>query len=231
MVNNGSLIVVEGACDGIGKSTQFSLLKDHLIDDGLEVVTHHFPSYGTVQGEMVERYLRGEFGDISSLSPYFINTLYAVDRAYTWYNYLKDEYMNGKTILLDRYTTSSLIYQSALMNSELEKKKFANYVCDFEYHRLNIAEPDLVIFLNAPFDLVTEFRNKRKVNDGVVGDIHETNLDFMKKVYNSALFMRDYFNWDAICCNSYSDMRSIDDIHNDVYGLVKKKIFKSNNSL
>ena len=85
----GKLIIVEGACDGIGKSTQYIKLYERLIDDGYEVVKHHFPSYGTFHGVPVEKYLAGEFGEIKDLSPYFINSLYANDRAIAWHLNLK----------------------------------------------------------------------------------------------------------------------------------------------
>lgn len=160
-MEKGKLIVVEGACDGIGKSTQYKLLKEKL--------------------------------------------------------------ENGNIILLDRYTTSSLIYQSALIDNEEEKKKFIDYVIDFEYKKIGIKEPDQVIFLYAPFDLVTEMRNNRKENDGVSNDIHERDLEFMKKVYDSAMFIADYLSWDKINCEKNNSMRSIDDIHSEIYSLVRKK--------
>ena len=47
MMEKGKLIVIEGACDGIGKTTQYKLLCDHLIKDGQVITYHHFPSYGT----------------------------------------------------------------------------------------------------------------------------------------------------------------------------------------
>ena len=216
----GKLIVMEGACDGIGKSTQYKLLGDRLIKDGRKIVTHHFPSYGTDQGRLVEEYLEGKFGGPSELSPYFINSLYAIDRKITWNNELKDNYDDGETILLDRYTTSSLIYQAALM-SEKEKKKFVDYVCDYEYEKLGIQRPDQVIFLTAPFDLVTDMRNKREVNDGVVNDIHERDLEFMKKVYDNAQFLSEYLNWNLVECTHGRSMDSIDEIHEKVYRLVK----------
>ena len=152
----GKLIVVEGACDGIGKTTQFEKLKEHLQNDGKEIAYHHFPTYGTYYGAPVEKYLQGEFGKPKDLSPYFINSLYAVDRAVAWYSELKKLYDKGDIILLDRYTTSSLIYQSALIENLDEKKKFIDYVTEFEYGKIGIKEPDNVIFLHAPFDLVTK---------------------------------------------------------------------------
>lgn len=217
----GKLIVVEGACDGIGKSTQYTLLKERLIKDGNNVVSHHFPSYGEYQGVPVEKYLKGEFGNIEDLSPYFINNLYAVDRAITWHSYLKKEYQNS-IILLDRYTTSSLIYQSALIDDIEKRKEFIDYVISFEYEKLGIKEPDLVIFLEAPYDLVKKLRNERKVNDGIQNDIHEKNDEFMRRVYENALFVADYLKFSKIKCNDGDHMRSIEDIHNDIYKLIKK---------
>lgn len=222
-MEKGKLIVVEGACDGIGKSIQYLKLYQKLQNYGHDIFSHHFPSYGTYQGAPVENYLKGEYGQPSELTPYFINGLYAMDRGITWYSELKSLYEQGKIILLDRYTTSSLIYQSALISDLEEKKKFVDYVIDFEYHKIGLQEPDNVIFLHAPFDLVTEIRNARKQNEGVVNDIHEQNLDFMKKVYESAMFIADYLSWDRIKCNDGDKMRTIEDINEEVYSLVKRK--------
>lgn len=224
-MSKGNLIVIEGACDGIGKSTQYELLKKDLSNDGKIITSHHFPSYNTYHGYPVEKYLKGDFGNADELSPYFINSLYANDRAITWYTNLKHLYEAGDTILLDRYTTSSLIYQSALFDDLKEKEKFINYVADYEYNKLGIKEPDSVIFLYAPFDLVAEMRNKRKNNDGVANDIYERDLSLMKKVYDSAIFVANYFGWDKVNCSYNDKMRSIDDIHEEVYSLVKKRKF------
>ncbi len=149
--------------------------------------------------------------------------MYAVDRAVAWYSELKELYDKGDIILLDRYTTSSLIYQSALIEDQDEKKKFIDYVTEFEYGKIGIKAPDNVIFLHAPFDLVTKIRSQRKQNDGVENDIHERDLEFMQKVYESAMFVAEYLNWDKVECSENDKMRSIEDIHEDVYRLVKKK--------
>ena len=217
-MSKGRIIVVEGACDGIGKSTQYNLLKEKLGD---KVVTHHFPTYNSYQGKGVEEYLSGNYGDISSLSPYFVNNLYAYDRVVTWITELKEKYDNGYTILLDRYTTSSIIYQSCVISDLEERKKFIDYVIDYEYNKLGIGTPDQVIFLTAPFDVVTNLRNQRKENDGIINDIHEKNIDFMKKVYDNALFVADYLKWDKIECANGEKFKEIDEIHKEIYKKVK----------
>lgn len=221
----GKLIVIEGSCDGVGKSTQYRMLIDRLKEEKENmIITHHFPSYGTYQGRPVEEYLKGNYGKISELSPYFVNSLYAQDRAITWVNGLKHEYDNGSIIILDRYTTSSLIYQSSVIEDKKEREDFINYVYDYEYNKIGIAKPDLVIFLHAPFEVAQALKKKRKNNDGVENDIHERDYSFMKRVSDNSIDIAKKFNWDFIECAENEEMRSVQDIHEDVYSLVKKKI-------
>lgn len=222
-MEKGRLIVIEGACDGIGKTTQYELLKQKLEFEEKRVACHHFPSYNTYHGAPVEKYLAGELGHPSELSPYFINALYATDRAIAWHTKLKKLYEEGKTILMDRYTTSSLIYQSALIEDYNEKIAFIDYIVDFEYERLGIQKPDKVIFLYAPFDLVTEIRQKRVNYEGLDNDIHEKDLEYMRKVYDNAMFVAKYLGWDMIKCNIDNKMRRIESIHDEIYQRIRAK--------
>lgn len=222
-MNKGKLIVIEGACDGIGKSTQFELLKARLIKEGNEIYTHHFPTYNTIQGFLVEEYLKGNLGKKEKLSPYFIHMLYATDRTITWQNEIKEQYEKGKIIVLDRYTTSSIIYQSALINDTQKRKEFINYIIDYEYNKLGIKKPDKTIFLSADFDLITNLRKQRTNNNGINHDIHELDIEFMKKVYDNALFCAHYLGWDIINCSDKEKMFSKEKIHEEVYRLVKKR--------
>lgn len=229
-MNKGKLIVLEGSCDGIGKTTQHDLLKQRLITEGKKITTHHFPSYNTYQGAPVEKYLDGKYGSPSELSPYFINSLYAVDRGITWIEELKPAYEQGNIILLDRYTTSSLIYQAATIENIEERKNFIDYVIDFEYNKIGIKEPDKTIFLHVPFDLATQLRNERKQKEGEIieNDIHENDLEYMKKVYDNAIFIADYLSWHQVECNDGSKMRSREDINEEIYQIMSMPDIKRN---
>ena len=216
----GKLIVIEGACDGIGKTTQYNLLKEYLLEKGYNIFSHHFPTYKSKQGLLVEQYLNGDLGKPEDLSAYLINSIYAIDRAIAWNNELKAEYEKGSIILLDRYTTSSLIYQSCLLNSEEEKKKFIDFVEDYEYNKLGIKRPDKVIFLTADFDVVTNMRSKRLDNDGVKNDVYERDNELMKKIYDNSHFVSKYLKFDIVKCDIDGKLKSIEDIQNDIRKIV-----------
>ena len=108
------------------------------------------------------------------------------------------------------------------MQNQDQIKEFLDFVTDFEYNKIGIKEPDNVIFLHAPFDLVTKIRNARKSNEGLINDIHERNIEYMKKVYENSMFIADYLKWNMVQCNKGNQMRSIEDIHEDVYRLVRE---------
>ena len=88
-MEKGKVIVIEGAGDGMGKSTQMKCLKNKLESEGQKMFSHHFPSYNTYHGRPIEEYLKGIYGSSKELSPYFIHSLYAQDRAIAWLTILK----------------------------------------------------------------------------------------------------------------------------------------------
>lgn len=216
----GKLIVIEGASDGIGKSTQLELLMEKLKKENIEVMSHHFPTYGTPQGRPVEMYLKGEFGPTDSLSPYFINTTFALDRAATYKKEFSEFYNNGGVIICDRYTTSSLIYQCASLEGK-EKEDFIDYVIDFEYNKLGVKEPDAVIFLDADYDAIEAIRRKRTIDDNIEEDILESDRALLRKVYDNSHFVCERLGWTKVICDDgKGGMRDKNDIGDEVYAFV-----------
>jgi dTMP kinase len=180
------LIVIEGL-DGAGKSTQISLLKEWFTERNLQCRYIHFPRMDTPYfGELIARFLRGEFGDISSVDPYLVAMLYAGDRKdasamiETW---LDEKYF----VVLDRYTYSNIAYQCAKLHSKAEEKKLREWILKLEFEHFGIPKPDLNIFLDVPFRFTEEkLKNSRNGEDRnyLMGnrDIHESSLDFQKRV-------------------------------------------------
>mgnify|MGYP000908881385 FL=1 len=180
------LIVIEGL-DGAGKSTQISLLKEWFAERQLHCRYIHFPRTDAPYfGELIARFLRGEFGDLDNVDPYLVAMLYAGDRKdaapmiETW---LEEKYF----VILDRYTYSNIAYQCAKMNSDPEVKKLRDWIMDLEFTHFAIPKPDINIFLDVPFRFTEEkLRNKRQGDDRsyLLGsiDIHESSLAFQKRV-------------------------------------------------
>ena len=211
------LIVIEGVSDGVGKTTQVKELYKKLIDSGKEVVYHHFPSYGSVGASLVEEYLKGNLGKREGIGPYAISSFYAMDRFYVYHNELKKALNEGKIVLLDRYTTSNLIYQGSFFE---DKDEFLDYVTDYEYNKLGLKKPDLVIFLKLDKSIAKELRKNRDT-DGVEGDINEKDTVFLDKVYDNSLYVADKYDFKVIECSKDGVLRSIDDISREVYSIVK----------
>jgi dTMP kinase len=180
------LFVIEGV-DGAGKSTQIKLLKDFFSKKGYNCEYLHFPRTETPYfGELIARFLRGEFGSLNDVDPYLVAMLYAGDRkdaADLIINWLSEE----KIVLLDRYTYSNIAYQCAKLNDALLQDKLMNWILSLEFNHFFIPKPDLNIFLDVPFAFAENNLSKTRMGndrDYLNGnrDIHEESMVFQKKV-------------------------------------------------
>jgi dTMP kinase len=180
------LFVIEGV-DGAGKSTQIKMLSDFFAEKGYKCEYLHFPRTSAPYfGELIARFLRGEFGSLNEVNPYLVAMLYAGDRkdaAETINNWLHE----GKIVLLDRYTYSNIAYQCAKLDSTDARYELMKWILSLEFDHFAIPKPDLNIFLDVPFSFT-----EKKLSDARTGsdrsylngnrDIHEEDLVFQKKV-------------------------------------------------
>ena len=180
------LIVLEGL-DGAGKSTQVRMLKDYLASrpGGLEYI--HFPRYDApVYGELISRFLRGDFGDNDSVHPQLVALLFAEDR-HGAVPQIREALEAGKTVLLDRYVYSNIAYQCAKLKDRSEAERLRDWILETEYGPFGLPRPDLNIFLDVPVGFVQEKLNSQRQGgdrDYLEGhqDIHEASIDFQKQV-------------------------------------------------
>lgn len=180
------LFVIEGV-DGSGKSTQLNLLGDFLTGEGYKCEYLHFPRTGSpFFGELIARFLRGEFGSLRDVDPYLVAMLYAGDRkdaSETIRKWLGE----SKIVLLDRYTYSNVAYQCAKLKDNDSRNKLMDWIIRLEFEHFGIPVPDLNIFLDVPFSFTEKkLLSKRTGGDrdylNGSSDIHEESLDFQKKV-------------------------------------------------
>ena len=218
----GKLIVIEGVSDGIGKTTQVELLYNKLVSEGYDVLYHHFPSYGVKSAVLVEDYLKGDLGKREDIGPYAVSSFYAIDRFYVYYTKLKQDLLEGKIVLLDRYTTSNLIYQGALFDDK-DKDNFMDYITDYEYNKLGLMEPSLVIFLKVDKNYSVKLLSDR-FKENKTTDINERDTKFLDKVYDNSLYVASKYNFKVVDCSCDNRLRSIDDISDEIYSIVKENI-------
>ncbi len=223
------LIVIEGL-DGAGKSTQISLLKNWFAERNLQCRYIHFPRTGSPWfGELIARFLRGEFGDIDSVDPYLVAMLYAGDRKdasamiETW---LEEKYF----VILDRYTYSNIAYQCAKLHSKSEVMRLRDWIMKLEFEHFGIPRPDINIFLDVPFRFTEEkLKNNRQGEDRsyLMGsnDIHESSLDFQRRVREAYITIAaDDESLQVInCFNTENEILMPDDIFAMIMDKLRKK--------
>jgi dTMP kinase len=211
----GKLIVIEGL-DGAGKSTQFERLLTHYKAQNKEIVGISFPNYEEDSSALVKMYLHGQIGeDANKINPYAASSFYSVDRFAAYKRHWEKDYLAGRSVLASRYTTSNIIYQ---MN-KCPKDKWDNYIdwlYDFEFNKMGLPKPDLVIFLEVPLSVSEKLLSKRYEGDDSKKDIHEKNKSFMKSCYESAHYAAKKLNWKVIDCTKDGQMRSIEEILADL---------------
>ncbi|MBL7113493.1 MAG: dTMP kinase [Bacteroidales bacterium] len=179
-------IVIEGL-DGSGKSTQIKLLLKHLKGKNIPYQFLHFPrTESPIYGELIARFLRGEFGEMSTVHPYLVALIFAGDRNEAQHT-IKKWLDEGYFVLLDRYVNSNIAYQCAKLESAPDRDKLSKWIRHLEYEYNQIPQPDKSIFLDVPFGFTQEkLTNDRMGNDrdylNGKQDIHEDDLDFQQKV-------------------------------------------------
>ncbi len=224
----GKFIVIEGT-DGSGKTEQFKRLTQGLRKNKISYRLVDFPQYGKPSAYFVEKYLRGEYGQLKEIGPYKASLFYALDR-YDVANKISRWLSQGKVVLANRYVGSNLGHQGVKIKSKKVRKTFYRWVEDLEYRILNIPRPDLNIFLHVPariaYHLVGKqddrgyLKNKKR-------DLHTKGISHLicaEKIYLeiTKLFPKDFV---MIECVPGKKLLTIDEIAEKVWKIVKKRIY------
>ena len=180
------LIVLEGL-DGAGKSTQVKKLREYLTARCGELEYIHFPRYeSAVYGDLISRFLRGEFGPNDAVHPQLVALLFAEDR-HAAADEIKAKLAEGKMVLLDRYVYSNIAYQCAKLSDDKEAEALRSWIEDTEYGQFGLPRPDLNLFLDVPISFVEHSLSGARGGDDREylhgsSDIHESDISFQKRV-------------------------------------------------
>ena len=212
----GKLIVIEGT-DGSGKSTQFKLLTSRLESENRAFQKLVFPQYAEPSSALIRMYLGGEFGTKpSDVNAYAASAFYAVDRYASFKKVWGDWYQNGGLIVSDRYTTSNAVHQAS-KEPEENQARFLQWLYEFEYDKLGLPRPDLTIYLDVPTDFTEQMMRKRESDTHTSADIHEKDLEYLATCRRTGRAAAAFYNWTVVECVRDGQMRSIEDIHEEIY--------------
>lgn len=217
----GKLIVIEGT-DGSGKSTQFRLLTSRLEQEQVAFQKLVFPRYSEPSSALIRMYLGGEFGTSpNSVNAYAASTFYAVDRYASYKMDWGQWYENGGLVVSDRYTTSNAVHQAS-KEPEEKRKAFLAWLYDLEYGKLGLPRPDLILYLDVPTDFTETMMRRREQDTNTHADIHEQDLAYLAACRQSGKAAAEFYGWQVIQCVKDGAMRSIEDIHEEIYRLVRQ---------
>jgi len=223
-IKKGKLIVIEGT-DSSGKETQTAMLFERLSEKISNIRKISFPNYESPACSPVKMYLAGEFGtDAEKVNPYPASTMYAIDRYASYKTDWGKFYNDGGILITDRYTTSNMVHQASKIDNSQEKDMYLSWLEDLEYNKMGIPRPDLVIFLNMPTETAQKLmaERKNKITGEDKKDIHEKNVEYLKKSHKNACEISKKYSWKEIKCLEDDRLKTIEEISNEVFELVNE---------
>ena len=169
-MNKGLFITFEGA-DGCGKTTQLNNVKTFLEEKGFDVVVTREPGALEI-GQKIRNILLHYDGVVADRCEMF---LFLADRAQHVETFIKPAIEQGKIVLCDRHTDSTIAYQGYGRGQNIELLNDLNKIA------INDIVPDLTLL----FDVSTEVAQERVGNEK--DRMEAAGIDFHKKVRNGYL--------------------------------------------
>ena len=233
----GKLIVVEGT-DCSGKETQTNLLMERLKSDGLSVDKLSFPMYDTPTGKIIGACLLGkphmcdellkqnhsffpEGG--GSIDPIAAIDLYAADRRYNLPR-INEALEENDIVILDRYVPSNMAHRGGMIKDTLKRRYMYDLIDKLEYELNEMPRPDKTLLLYMPYEQACILKKNRSEAPDEV----ELNEEYLRRGERAYLELGKLYNYDIINCVNDNEIRTIEDINNEVYGKVSKIVKKNN---
>ena len=222
----GKLIAIDGV-DASGKQTHTEMLLKKLVDDGYNVKLITFPDYNSESSALVKMYLSGKFGDKpEDVNAYAASSFFAADRFASYRTGWKKDYEEDVIIIADRYTSSNMIHQASKIADKKEVDKFLDWLFELEFKIYGLPVPDITFFLDMPVKYGQELMKNRenKFDSNLQKDIHERNSEYLEKSYDNACYVANKLSWEHIMCVKNEQIRTINEINNEIYKKVKEII-------
>ena len=220
----GTLIVIEGL-DGSGKGTQTALLFDSLRQMGVPCRKISLPHYDAPSSALVKEYLSGAYGSKpGDVGAWAASAFYAVDRYAGYKTIWGADYESGTVILADRYVTSNACHQMTKLD-KADWDGYLQWLNDFEYNKLGVPKPDLVVFLDMPVAVSQTLLQQRYAGDNAKKDVHERDTAYLAACREAAAYAADKEGWRTVTCSENGAPRSREAIAAEVLSMVKEVLY------
>ena len=223
-MKQGKFIVIDGT-DGSGKATQTDLLVNKLKQNNYPVETISFPQYKNKSAGLIEEYLNSKYGLADKVGAYRASVFYAVDRYDASFK-IKKWLDQGKIVIADRYVAANMAHQGGKIKNQAERKKYFDWLYNFEYKIFQIPKPDLNIILHVDAKIAQKLVDNKKHRDYIHGkkrDIHEAALEHLKNAEKVYLEIANaYPDFVLIKCMENNQIMSREKIHELIWREVKK---------
>ena len=217
---SGRLMVLEGT-DGSGKSTQFELLRRRLERESVPFRHAVFPRYDQPSSALIRLYLEGKFGSApGDVNAYAASAFYAVDRYASYRQDWGIWYEDGGLVLCDRYTTSNAVHQASKLPGQ-DRESFLRWLYEFEFDKLGLPRPDLVLYLDMPVEQSEHLLRRRETTTDTQADIHERDRAYLAACREAASYAADLLGWRRIPCMEAGQLRTVEEIHQDIWKEVR----------
>ena len=155
------------------------------------------------------------------MNPYAASSFFAVDRYASYRQDWGDWYEQGGLVLCDRYTTSNAVHQASKLSAE-ERDTFFRWLYEFEFGKLGLPKPDLVLYLDMPTGASVSLLRHREAATHTQADIHERDNAYLAACRETASHAADVLGWQRIPCTENGQVRTVKAIHQDVWNAVKR---------
>ena len=95
------------------------------------------------------------------------------------------------------------------------------WLWDYEYCKLGLPKPQKTILLNVYPEFSMKLIEKRCRETGRKKDIHETNLDYLRKSYKAALYVAKKWGWHIIDCIDDDELLPVETIFDRIIKYLK----------
>ncbi|MBW1839301.1 MAG: hypothetical protein JRI49_05135, partial [Deltaproteobacteria bacterium] len=159
----GKIVVLDGI-DGAGTEVQSKRLLQHLRSKGIPCERIRYPNYDNPTGRLIHEYLHSNDTMSSEVQLVLFGSDMLLDK-----EKINSMVKNGKIVILDRYFTSTLAYQTLDGLKEKTCLKFAEM--------FNLPKPDYVLYLRITPE--TSMKRKQMEKGGDV-DRNERDIELQK---------------------------------------------------